>query len=152
MLSQQANPAAHAGETLSPEFAARSAHWKTVGDDLLKAVVGYVKEYLQEEHDDALVCASADHHSAVRSLFDAIKRADAAGLAKACDDLQAATGAGKLGLWSATTEDFAICTLSELIAAHDWLQPGHVVYFAQRRVLTQGDFNAAGAAEIARAA
>jgi DNA-binding FadR family transcriptional regulator len=94
MLSQEIAMPAHAGEEQSSgAFAARSAHWKAVGNDLLQAVVSYVKEYLQEEHDDALVCASQEHHSAVRALFDAIKHADAAGLAKACEELQAAASA-----------------------------------------------------------
>jgi hypothetical protein len=94
MITANSAPLAHAGEEQSSgAFAARSAHWKAVGNDLLQAVVSYVKEYLQEEHEDALVCASPEHHSAVRALFDAIKHADAAGLAKACDELQAAASA-----------------------------------------------------------
>jgi hypothetical protein len=147
MLAQTKAPAAHAGFSTAPDvFGARSAHWLTVASGLLSAAHALADEYLQDERDDIRACLDAKHHQAIRSLFEAIKNADRAGLADACADLQTLSLTAPVEFWSVINDKFTACSLSDLIRENDWLRPGDVVYQAsiiRRHTITEAEYKEA---------
>jgi len=143
MLAQTQTPAAHAGEDQSShQFEARAAHWSNLAVQLLTAAKKLANDWLQDENDDVSLCFNAEHHTAIRALFDAVKSADLAGLSDACAVL-AAMDVGRGVFWSVTNDEFPANSLPALIAANDFLRPGDFVYQAQavgRHKLTEADF------------
>lgn len=153
MLAQQISAPAQTGEDQSsPDvFAARSAHWMNVLIGLTGAANTLIATYLREELADVNACVDADHHKAIAALSAQVERAKALGLTLAGAAQLAATGQATVELWSVINEQFSACSLSDLIAANDWLRPGDVVYKAEtihRHTLTEADFNAAAAPAV----
>jgi hypothetical protein len=153
MLAQEKSSASHVGEDQSSHavFAAREAHWKNVLVGLFGAANTLATTYLQEERDSALACIDADHHKSVIDLFNQLARAKALGLSLTGAMKLRIEGQAEVELWSVVNEQFATCSLSDLIAANDWLRPGDVVYKAvtiERHTLTEADFAAATAPAV----
>jgi hypothetical protein len=139
MLTQEKSSASHVGEDQSSHavFAAREAHWKNVLVGLFGAANTLATTYLQDK--------------SVIDLFNQLARAKALGLSLAGAMKLRIEGQAEVELWSVINEQFATCSLSDLIAANDWLRPGDVVYKAvtiERHTLTEADFAPAAAPAV----
>lgn len=167
MLAEKTQPASHAGEDQSsPGFAARSSHWDKaqsgieaervaapsgevvtsyrapwleVSVKLLQVATAYAAKYLREERDDVRACIDTEHHTAVRSLFDAIKQAEAVDLAGTGPLKNAAFVGEPAHRAQSPRADHDAATLSNLVHANDLLAAGDMEFSAGGRTITFAD-------------